>query len=110
MGILTIEETARHLRVDSTELQDPDFLSDLADKIEMASVLVLRYVNLPPESYQDSTFSPVGVPYHLRAAALIWVGILFKNRDGTSDETLAYGEIPKAVSNLLVQWRKPPIA
>lgn len=110
MAILTLEETARHLRVDSTEMLDPDFLADLSDKIEMASVMVLRYVNLPLDSFQDSSYLPVGVPYDLRCAALIWVGILFKHRDGTSDEPQVYGQIPKAVSNILVQRRKPPVA
>lgn len=109
MAIITIEQAIKHLRIDEVEAVDVDFLSDLQIKIETASVLVLRYLNLPADAYQDSSLEPVNVPFPLKAAALVWLGILFKDRDG-QEQVTEYGQIPRAVSNLLVQYRKPPIA
>lgn len=110
MGLVTVQEAAKHLRIDDAELDDVDFLIDLQEKVDIASVLVLRYVNLPPDSYIDSSGTAYGVPYHLRAAVLIYTGILFKHRDGTSDEPYVYGKIPIAVSSILVQYRRLPVA
>lgn len=110
MALITLDEATTHLRIDSEELGDADFLLDLTVKIEAVSSMVLRYVNMPEDSYLDSTGLPYQVPYYLKAACLIWLGILFKHRDGTYDETPAYGQIPVVVSSLLVQYRTPPIA
>ena len=109
MAVITTEEAIRHLRIDEIESKDVDFLADLELKIEVVSELCLRYLNKTPDAYLDSSLEPVGVPFYLKAAALIWLGILFKDRDG-QEQVTAYGQIPVAVSNLLVQYRKPPIA
>ena len=109
MAIITKEEAIKHLRIDEVEALDVDFLADLELKIEIVSEQVLRYLNLPSDAYLDSSLTPVGVPFYLKAAALIWLGILFKDRDG-QEQVTQYGQIPVAVSNLLVQYRKPPIA
>lgn len=110
MGLVTVQEAAKHLRIDDAELDDIDFLIDLQEKVDIASVLVLRYLNMGPDAYLDSTGTAYGVPYHIRAAVLIYTGILFKHRDGTSDEPFVYGQIPIAVSSILVQYRRIPIA
>lgn len=110
MALITLEEAVTHLRIDDAELLDTDFLLDLQAKIDGASSMCLRYVNLPEGSFEDSAGLPVNVPNYLKSAVKIWLGVLFKHRDGTSDETLTWGQIPVAVSSILVQYRVPPIA
>lgn len=109
MAIITLEEALTHLRVDETESADEDFINDIKLKMEGVSLLVLRYCGLPTYSFLDSSGQPVNVPSYLKIACLIWLGILFKNRDGKMDENLSYGSIPVSVSNILVQFRTPPI-
>lgn len=106
MALVTLEETTTHLRIDAAEVADLTFRADLQLKIDIASALVLRYMGIPEATYP----TPTGVPFHLKSATLIWAGILFKHRDGSSDEPFVYGQIPIAVSNILVHFRVPPIA
>lgn len=108
--LVTLNQLKTHLRIDDAEIADPEFLADITLKGEQASQLVLRYLNLPEDSFLDSSLEPVGVPFYISAAVLIYCGILFKHRDGEMDESLGYGQLPRAVTNLLIQWRIPTVA
>lgn len=108
--LVTMQQLITHLRIDPYELEFEDFRFDIQMKAEQASQLVLRYLNLPEDSFLDSSNQPLNVPYYISAAVLIYAGILFKHRDGEMDESLGYGELPRSVTNLLIQWRKCAIA
>lgn len=107
--LATINQLKTHLRIDDAELQDTEFLYDIQAKCEAASQIVLKYLQLPSDSFLDSSLEPVGVPYYILAAVLIQTGILFKHRDGEMDENLDYGQLPRSVTNLLIQWRIPTV-
>lgn len=108
MKLVTNEQAARHLRLD--DLTDPEVFAELEEKILVASGLILNYLELEVNPWQDSNGEPVGVPFPVQGATLIWLGILWKHRDGESDETMDYGYVPKTVSNLLYRTRKPTYA
>lgn len=108
--LVTLNQLKTHLRIDDEELQDEDFLNDIKLKCEQASQIVLKYLRLPDDSFLDEELNPSGVPFYITAAVLIYTGILFKNRDGEMDENLNYGQLPKSVTNLLIQWRQCTIA
>jgi len=108
MKLVTMEEAARHLRLD--DLTDPEVFQELDHKILIASGLILDYLELTVNPWMDSNGDPLDVPYKVQGATLIWLGILWKNRDGESDETMEFGFVPKTVSNLLYRTRKPTYA
>lgn len=110
MKLVTTPQAARHLRLD--DLGDSDIAADLEDKCLQASALIIDFLKYPivPPGWVDTSGEPIGVPYHVQAATLIWLGILWKHRDGESDETLQDGYIPKTVSNLLTRSRDPAYA
>ena len=108
MSLVTVDQASTHLRIDPDDLLIPEILNDLLLKMEQASVLVLRHVGLPPDSYLDTSGLPVGVPFHLSAAVLIYLGYLFNVRNGESNEN--FGEIPRAVSSILVPYRNPSLS
>lgn len=108
--LVTINQLKTHLRIDDAELEDQEFLSDITFKCEQASQIVLKYLRMPEDSFLDSSLQPVGVPFYISAAVLIYTGILFKHRDGEMDESLGYGQLPRSVTNLLIQWRQCTVA
>lgn len=110
MNLVTSSQAARHLRLD--DLDDSEVAQDLADKILQVSDLVLDFLKFPsvPDGWLDSAGEPLMVPPRVQAATLIWIGILWKNRDGESDENLDLGEVPRVVSSLLYRTREPSYA
>lgn len=104
--LVTLEALCEHLRIDSVELDDSDFLNDIVSIGEAASSVVLKYLSYPDDAFLDSSQVAVGVPYPIQQAVKIYAGIMFKNRDGEMDESLDYGQLPRAVTNIIVQWRK----
>lgn len=101
MAIVSLVEAKRHLRVE----QDVTLMDqDIQLLIDGVSQLVLSFVKKTSEEFLDSAGEEV-YPPAFKIATLVWVGILFKNRDGASDETLQLGEVPRTVSSLLWQYR-----
>lgn len=103
MALVTLEQAKRHLRVDFDALDD-----DILLKIDQASMLTLDYVKLPYTSYQDAFGLPQDVPPPLSAGVLLWLGILFKHRDGTFEGPID-GDIPQQVKSVLCMYRKPTL-
>lgn len=103
MGLVTLEQAKRHLRVDDDQTA---FDPDIELLIEGISDLVLIFVKASEEDYMDEDGELTFLPRGIQIATLVWIGIVFKNRDGTSDEKLELGEIPRTVSSLLWPYRK----
>lgn len=110
MKLVTSEQAARHLRLD--DLDDAEIAQDLADKILQVSDLVIDFLKYPaiPDGWLDSAGEPLFVPPKVQTAALIWLGILWKHRDGESDDKQELGEVPRVVSSLLYRIREPSYA
>lgn len=106
--IITIEQAARHLRID--DIDDSEVLTDLTDKCVQVTAMVLDYLELDAGTWQDSSDEPLDVPGQVQAAALIWLGYLWNNRNGEDSKELETGYIPRAVSNLLWRMKRFPIA
>lgn len=102
MNLVTLEDAARHLRLD--DLDDPEIEKDLEDKLLWISHAIVDYLQVKDVSpWFNSAGEPEFVPGQVRLGTLIWLGIVWKNRDGESDETMREGYIPFTVSNFL--WR-----
>jgi len=105
--LVNIDEAKRHLRYD----EEPPELDLL---IEMASDAVLNYLG------EDATFLDENgqvdgvVPFAVKAACLIWLGEMDKNREGQQEAPLpaqfGYGYPPAAVVALLYPLRDPRMA
>lgn len=110
MKLVTTEQAARHLRLD--DLDDLEVALDLENKIVQVSDMVIDFLKYPefPAGWLDSSGEPALVPPRIQAATLIWLGILWKDRDGESDEKLELGEIPRVVSSILYRSREPSYA
>lgn len=109
--LVTIDQAARHLRLEDLHLVNEDIRQDLEDKVVQVSHMVLDYLKEPDlGKWQDEDGQPDGVPPLVQAATLIWLGILWNNRNGESEETLELGFIPKTVSNILWRYRSPAYA
>ena len=108
MKLVTLIDAANHLRTDN---DDP--MLDLY--VEAASAAVLNYLKDGAEIFldsagvvpEDSNGDPVGVPYEVRAATLLQVGYLYKNRDTSEDYQMGY--LPAAVTALLYPLRTPAL-
>ncbi len=103
--LVTLQQAKDHLRVDDDALDD-----DILLKISQVSYLCKNFVKVEQSAYLDEYNNPLDVPPYLSAACLVWLGILFKHRDGQQDENLDFGYIPKAVSNILWPFRNPTYA
>lgn len=110
MKLVTVEQAARHLRLD--DLDDPGILADLQDKVEMVSHMVVDYLKYAPEvvaPWFNEDGDPVAVPKLIQMATLVWLAYLDENRAG-GDERLELGEVPRSVSNILWRVREPAYA
>lgn len=108
--LVTIDQAKRHLRLDDLDAGDLELQADLLDKVNQASHLVLDFLKEDEQRWQDSAGDPLFVPYLVQAATLIWLGILWNNRNGEIEETLQLGEVPRAVSNILWRYRTPTLS
>lgn len=113
MMLVSLLQAKNHLRVDN---DDED--SDIELKIHAASEAVVGYLkdaanefldtNGEPE--MDSSETPVGVPFKVKAATLLMLGYLYRDRDGDPDKAYETGYLPKPVTALLYSLRKPAMA
>lgn len=116
MMLVTLQEASDHLRRDT---DDDD--ADLELKIGAASAAVRRYLK-DASPYEldsngdvevDSNGDPV-VLFEVRAAVLMLLGELYKNREGEQDGEIptqwGYGYLPRPVVALLYPLRHPSMA
>lgn len=116
MMLVTLQEASEHLRRDTT---DDD--QDLTLKIRAASAAVRRYLkDVSPyerDSNGDVVVDSSGDPevlFEVRAAVLLLLGELYKNREGEQGGEIptqwGYGYLPRPVVALLYPLRHPSMA
>lgn len=111
--LVTMDQARAHLRVDEDSEE-----SDLELNIMAASAAVVDYLGEYAESFADSdgrVLAGATVPARVQQAALITVGYLYRERDGSQDyavpEQYGYGySLPKGATALLYSLRKPVLA
>ena len=114
MRLVTLQQARDHLRSD-TDADDNDLLL----KIEAASELIADYLKpagmasfTDSAGYvlEDSNGDPLGVPRRVKAAALLMVGYLYKDRDANTDNAFSMGFLPAPVTALIYSRRVPTAA
>lgn len=116
MMLVTLQEASDHLRLDS----DADE-ADVLLKIRAASAAVRRYLKDASPFELDSNGDPVTdsngdtvVLFEVRAAVLMMLGELYKNREGDQGGEVpsqwGYGYLPRPVVALLYPLRHPSMA
>jgi hypothetical protein len=117
MRLVTVEEASLHVRRDTGDDDD-----DFEMKVEAASELVLDYIGAGADAWTDSAGQPfedsdgtaLDVPKRVKAATLIMVGYLYRERDGSNENQVptqwGYGYLPIGVTALLYSLRKPTVA
>ena len=116
--LVTLPEAAEQLRRDTT-----DDNADLTLKIHAASGAVLNYLKGANRFVQevDADGNPVfdadGKPvyttevlFEVKAAVLLMVGYLYKDRDNDKDREYEQGFLPRPVTALLYPLRTPALA
>lgn len=100
MGLVTLEIAKEHLK-------PPGDIDDVKIErlIEEASVIVLDYIKLESDAYQNTDGTPDGtVPPPVRAAMLLVLDVLYEVSDGSVDP------LTPAVKSLLHTRRVPTLA
>lgn len=103
MGLVTLAEARAHLKpagtIDDTKIEA---------QIEEATAIVLDYIKLPYDSYQDTDGGPdeaaLTAAPQLRSATLLVLGTLYDNADGTKEP------LSTAVKAILHSRRDPTLA
>lgn len=116
--LVTILEAKDHLRVD----HDADD-ADLTLKIHAASGAVLNYLKgakiLEPQREESGEVAKdeageivytEDLRFEVKAAVLLMLGYLFKDRDNDKDREYEQGVLPRPVTALLYPLRDPALA
>lgn len=105
MMLFSLDQGKAHLRVDH---DDED--ADISLKINAASSIVMNYLKLPLDHYQNTAGEVVNVPFEVIAAAQIMLGYIFKDRDAAEMDKWQHGYLPFTVTSLLYPLRDPSLA
>lgn len=105
MMLVTIEEARLHLRSD-TDDDDPD----LTLKIHAASGAVINYLKKPAFIDEAGAVIDGAVPFEVKAATLLMLGYLYKDRDNDEGNEYQQGYLPRPVTALLFPLRDPALA
>ncbi|WP_122446933.1 head-tail connector protein [Pseudomonas viridiflava] len=107
MMFITLEEAKDHLRVDD-DAED----NDIELKTHAASGAVRNYLKSAADIYLDAGGSVIAaaVPYEVKAATMLMLGYLYKDRDENSNGAFEQGNLPKPVTALLYSLRMPALA
>lgn len=111
--LVTLTQARAHLRSDTSDDDE-----DLTLKIHAASAAVINYIRNGADTFTDSAGDPildtagdpVGIPYEIKAATLLLIGYLYRNRDGDPDKDFSLGFLPFPVMALLYPYRDPSVA
>lgn len=103
--IVSLEEVKQHLRIDYDE-ED----ADLTLKIQAASQMILEYVKRSESDYDEDSDGILEVPYTMKMACLIMVGILYRDRDGVETKEWNQGYLPYSVTALIYNYRDPTLS
>jgi hypothetical protein len=107
MMFITIEEAKRHLRIDD----DAD-VEDVELKAMAATGAVRNYLKAGADAYFNDSGEviPAAVPYVVKAATLLMLGFLYKDRDEDAAGAYEEGYLPRPVTALLYPLRSPAFA
>lgn len=105
MMLVTLDEARDHLRSDSA---DDD--ADLTIKIHAASGSVINYLKAPAFIDETGAIIESAVPFEVKAATLLLVGYLYKDRDSDEGGEYQQGYLPRPVTALLYPLRDPALA
>jgi hypothetical protein len=113
MRLVSIELAKQHLRVD---YDDEDAI--ITAYVEAASEAVINYLKSGADYFldsagfvpEDSAGDPLGVPGAVRAATLLQIGFLWKDRDNDEGKAYEMGYLPRPVTALLYPLRDPALA
>ena len=105
MMLVTLDEARDHLRSDSA---DDD--ADLTIKIHAASGSVINYLKAPAFIDEAGVIIESAVPFEVKAATLLLIGYLYKDRDGDEGGEYQQGYLPRPVTALLYPLRDPALA
>lgn len=103
--IVSLEQVKDHLRIDH-DAED----ADLTLKIQAASLMILEYVRRSESDYEQDSDDVLDVPYSMKMACLIMVGILYRDRDGTESDKWQQGYLPFSVTALIYNLRDPAVS
>jgi hypothetical protein len=118
IGLVSLVEAKRHLRVDDDGSAGWPGDADLELKIASASVAILGYIaqSDPPfldssgAPFLDSAGDPIGIPEDIKLATLLLVGIYDNNRNGEWGNDWDPRYLPPAVLSLVYPYRMPSLA
>lgn len=107
MMLITLDEAKKHLNID----YDGDD-SDITLKVHAASGAVCNYLKSAASGYLDSTGNVIAdsVPFEVKAATMLMLGYLYKDRDEDSTNAYSQGYLPRPVTALLYPLRSPAVA
>lgn len=105
--LVTLAEASAHLRRDTT---DDD--ADLILKIHGASGAVLSYLGAGADKFKNEAGEIVDalVPFEVKAAVLLQLGYLYRDRDNDKNHEYEQGYLPRPVTALLYPHRSPALA
>lgn len=115
-ALVTMADAVAHLRLDTVDTAgNPADAPYVQLQIEAASEAVLNYLKSGADAFLDSngdvvldsSGAPV-VPYAVKAATLVMLGHLYRERDQTW-EGQEHGYPPRPVVSLLYQLRDPAL-
>ncbi len=105
--LVTLQEAKDHLRID-----EDDGDADLTLKIQAGSSALLSYI----QGSRDLIVDEAGVLLEntpelsrMKAALLVLLGYLDRNRGGEEEEKLSQGHLPFAVTMLIYDLRQPSV-
>lgn len=111
--LITLEEAKAHLYI----IHNADD-NDLKLKIYAASEAVIDYlkaegvkkfIGADGELLKNEAGEPVQVPFKVKAATLLMLGYLHKDRDDNPGNAFEHGYLPKPVTALLYSMRDPAL-
>lgn len=110
MKFVSLTQAKSHLRIDTA---DEDTHLDLL--IDAATEAVHGYIKPGPDLFfdsagdviVDSSGDPIGIPADVKAATLLMLGYLYKDRDNDAGKEYERGYLPRPVTALLYRYREP---
>lgn len=107
MMFITLAEAKDHLRVDDSEDDN-----DITLKTHAASGAVRNYLKSAASAYLDADGAVIAdaVPFEVKAATMLMLGYLYKDRDENANGAYEQGYLPKPVTALLYPLRDPAFA
>lgn len=96
-ALVTTDAARRHLQLTETDMEDADIAAKVSEDAETATGIVLRHIKA-----DDSGWTTEDVPFDVKAAILLTLGLIYRDREN--------GGLPDAAGALLETRRRPTLA